>query len=142
MTTYGISHTETINSIWFVVEAVNRNPNFNIEYPTDHKEQKRIARGFHAVSSAGFKSCAGAIDGILVWIHKPAPKDCMGSGCSSGKFMCGRKKKFGLNCQAVSDGWGRILDIAILYPGSTSGVLAFEGMSLFQKLEQGILAPG
>lgn len=142
MTTYGISHTDTVNSFWFVVEAINRNPNFNIEYPTDHEEQKRIAQGFHAVSSAGFKSCAGAIDGILVWIHKPAPKDCIDSGCSSGKFMCARKKKFGLNCQAVSDVRGRILDISILYPGSTSDILAFEGMSLFQKLEEGILAPG
>ena len=142
MTTYGISHTDTINSFWFVIEAINRNPNFNIEYPNNHDEQKRIAQGFHAVSNAGFKSCAGAVDGILVWIHKPSPKDCMDSGCSSGKFICGRKKKFGLNCQAVCDVRGRILDMSILYPGSTSDIIAFEGMSLFQKLEQGILAPG
>ena len=68
MTTYGISHTEKVNSFWFVVEAINKNPNFNIERPSDHEEQKqkRIAQGFHAVSSTGFKSCAGAIDVILV----------------------------------------------------------------------------
>ena len=43
----------------------------------------------------------------------------------------------------MSDVCGRILDISIVYPGSTSDCLAFEGMSLFQKLEQdGILAPG
>jgi DDE superfamily endonuclease len=43
----------------------------------------------------------------------------------------------------VSDVRGRILDISIVYPGSTSNCLAFEGtMSLFQKLEHGILAPG
>ncbi len=95
MSTYGISQTDTVKSFWFVVLAINRNPNFNIEYPSDHEEQKRIAQGFHAVSSAGFKSCAGAIDGLLVWIHKPAPKDCIDSGCSSGKFMCARKMKFG-----------------------------------------------
>jgi hypothetical protein len=45
--------------------------------------------------------------------------------------MCGRKKKYGLNCQAVSNVQGRILDISILYPGSTSDILAFEEMSLF-----------
>ena len=50
--------------------------------------------------------------------------------------------KFGLNCQAVSNVWGRILDVSILYPGLTSDILAFEGMPLFEKLEQGILAPG
>ena len=56
--------------------------------------------------------------------------------------MCGRKKKFGLNCQAVCDVRGRILDISIIYPGSTSDCLAFEGMSLFRDLEGGLLAPG
>ena len=30
ITTYGISHTDTFSSFWYVVEAVNRNPNFVI----------------------------------------------------------------------------------------------------------------
>jgi DDE superfamily endonuclease len=78
----------------------------------------------------------------LVWIHKPSEKDRISSGCNSGKIFCGRKKKFGLNCQAVCDVRGRFLDISILYPGSTSDCLAFEGMTLFEKLENKILAPG
>jgi hypothetical protein len=45
--------------------------------------------------------------------------------------MCGRKKKFGLNCQAACNG---------TLP--TSDCLAFEDMTLFPKLEAGILAPG
>ncbi len=36
---------------------------------------------------------------------------------------------------------GRVLDILIQYPGSTLDCLAFKGMSLFQRLEQGILDP-
>jgi hypothetical protein len=52
------------------------------------------------------------------------------------------KEKYRLNCQAVCDVRGCFLDISILYPGSTSDCLAFEGMSLFQKLEGGILVPG
>jgi hypothetical protein len=64
------------------------------------------------------------------------------AGCSSCKFLCGRKKKFGLNSQVVCDVWGRILDIWILHPGSTFDCLAFKGMSLFNKLEDGNLAPG
>ena len=141
MTTYGISHTDTINSFWFVVDAINKHPAFAIAYPTDHDKQRSIAAGFAEVSAAQFGCCAGAIDGILVWIHKPSPRDCLDTGCSSGKFFCGRKKKFGLNCQAVCDVRGRILDISILYPGSTSDCLAFEGMSLFNQLERGMLAP-
>lgn len=39
--------------------------------------------------------------------------------------------------------WGRILDISIMHPGSTSDCLALEGMSLFpHQLENGLLAPG
>jgi hypothetical protein len=32
--------------------------------------------------------------------------------------------------------------MAIQYPGSTSDILAFEGMSLYDRLENGLLAPG
>ena len=142
MTTYGISHTDTINSYWYVVDAINKHPRFALSYPGNHDVQRSIAAGFAEVSSAGFESCSGAIDGVLIWIHKPSAKDCFNVGCSPGKFMCGRKKKFGLNCQAVCDVRGRFLDISILYPGSTSDCLAFEGMSLFHRLEQDILAPG
>jgi hypothetical protein len=49
---------------------------------------------------------------------------------------------FGLSCQAVCDVRGRILDISIVCPvGSMSDCLAFEGMTLFHQLEEGILAP-
>ncbi len=47
-----------------------------------------------------------------------------------------------MNCQAVCDVCGRILDNSIVYPESTLDRLAFEGMSIFHKLEEGILAPG
>jgi hypothetical protein len=75
MTTYGIGHSDTVQSYWYVVDAINSHPKFNIEYPKDHDDQRQIARGFHNVSSAGFRRCAGAIDGILIWIHKPSKKD-------------------------------------------------------------------
>ncbi len=142
MTTYGIGHSDTIRSYWYVIDAINSHPNFKIEYPDDHEDQRQIARGFQKVSGADFKCCAGAIDGILIWIHKPSKKDCADVGCNDGKFMCTRKSKFGLNCQAVCDVRGSILDISIMYPGSTSDCLAFEGMSLFHRLENGLLAPG
>ena len=142
MTTYGVSHTDTVNSCWYVVDAVNQHPDFAIKYPDDHSAQHSIANGFYGVSGANFQCCAGAIDGILIWIHRPLQKDCDDAGCNAGKFYCGQKKKFGLNCQAVCDVRGCILDTSIMYPGSTSDCLAFEGMALFQKLEGGLLAPG
>jgi hypothetical protein len=40
----------------------------------------------------------------------------------------------------VCDVRGRILEISIVYPGSTSDCLAFEEMTLFHQLEEGILA--
>jgi DDE superfamily endonuclease len=73
----------------------------------------------------------------------PPRKDCMDIGFKYGKFSCSQKSKFGLNCQAVCDICGMIVDISIVYPGSTSDYHAFEGTSLFHQLENaGLLAPG
>ena len=44
---------------------------------------------------------------------QPSEKDAADAGCGRRKFFCGRKGKFGLNCQAVSDVRGRILDLSI-----------------------------
>jgi hypothetical protein len=44
-----------------------------------------------------------------------------------------------LNCQAVSDARGRILDISVVFPGTTSDCLSFEGSNLFRRLEEGLL---
>ena len=51
-------------------------------------------------------------------------------------------RNFVPNGHISSDVRGRILNISMIYPRSTSDCLAFEGMTLFQKLESGILAPG
>jgi hypothetical protein len=60
MTTYGIGHTDTVNSCWYVVDAVNEHPDFAIKYPDDHAVQHSIAVGFQRVSGANFQCCAGA----------------------------------------------------------------------------------
>jgi hypothetical protein len=77
-----------------------------------------------------------------MWIRKPSADECAKAGCSKTKFFCGRKRNFGLNCQAVCDSQGKFLELFIVYPGSTSNCLALEGMSLFSRLESGLLAPG
>jgi hypothetical protein len=142
MVKFGVSHTSIFESVWIVVEAINMLPAMKIEYPSDVEEQKKIAKGFRDVSKVKFDCCAGAIDGILIWTHKPTLKDAKAAGVGQKKFLCGRKNKFGLNCQAVCDVRGRFLDISITYGGSSSDCLAFEASDLHKKLEDGLLADG
>ena len=142
MVKFGVSYTSVLDSVWIVVEAINTYPDFFIEYPSDFAEQKRIAAEFGKASQVPFDCCAGAIDGILIWINKPSEKDAQKSGLGRKKFFCGRKHKFGLNCQSVSDCRGRILDISMRYGGSASDCIAFEASSLWRRLEAGLLLPG
>jgi hypothetical protein len=126
MAKYGVSHTSVFDSVWIVVEAIKNVREFDIEYPLSHDEQRRIAKEFKQESQAEFDNCAGAIDGILIWTHKPSEKECILSKVDQKKYLCGRKHKFGLNCQAVCDVRGWFLDISITYGGSSSDCLAFE----------------
>ena len=105
--------------------------------------QQQLADGFRGRSAAGFSSCVGAIDGMLVWIERPSTKDCLEAHCGSTKFLCGRKKKFGLNLQGTVDYKCRFLDVEISHPGSTSDFLAFATSDLKTLLERpGFLASG
>ena len=139
---YGISHTEFFNSVWYVVQAIKNHVPFFIEYPGDVDKQLDIAAEFEKVSGIPFPNCAGCVDGILIWIEKPSEKNAKKAGIGRKKFLCTRKSKFGLNCQAVSDKRGRFLDISIKYGGSSSDCLAFEASDLCRRLEGGLLHPG
>ena len=44
-----------------------------------------------------------------------------------------------MNCQAVSDVRGRILDLSIGLPGASSDCIAFEGSNLYERFEGGLL---
>jgi DDE superfamily endonuclease len=136
---YGISYIEVFRSLWAVVEAINTLQEFQISYPADPEVQRQIAAEFESVSGVKFDNCAGAIDGVLIWISKPTEKDSKRSGVSRKKLFCARKGKFGLNMQAVSDRRGRILDMSINYGGSSSDCLAFEASDLYRRLEDGLL---
>lgn len=139
---YGLSHTETLESVWYTVDAVNAYKEFHIKYPRSHEKQKEIAKQFESVSQADFDNCAGAIDGILIWTQKPSKRDTDSMKMGQKKFLCGRKNKFGLNCQAVSDVRGRFLDISIPYPAAVSDCLSFEATNLYTDLENGLLVDG
>ena len=139
---YGVSRTDAFRSVWMVVEAVHRTQELKLVFPEDHGQQRHLAREFAARSQAGFDCCVGAVDGILIWILQPSPTCCRESHCDATKFFCGRKHKFGLNCQAVADCRGRFLDMSIRYPASTSDCLAFESSDFYGKLVSGVLAEG
>jgi len=114
-----------------------------MQFPTLHADQQAIARAFKKKSKVGFGRCAGAIDGMLAWIEKPYLDECDAAGTGSKKFFCGRKKKFGMNMQAVCDHEGRFLDVSIAHPASTSDHLCFATSTLKEKLERrGFLSPG
>ncbi len=139
MNVCGALHTIILDSVWCVIEAINQVPEFLIEYPKSLIEQNAIAKGFEEKSDVGFSNCAGCIDGILIWAHKPTKKEAEMSGVGRKKFLCGRKGKFGLNCQAISDVHGGILDMSIVYGGASSDCLAFEGSDIYHQLEPGLL---
>ncbi len=121
------------------MDAINKCPQFDISYPDATDEQQKIAAGFEAASTPNIRYCAGAIDGILIWMQKPSCKEARKAGVDQKKFLCGRKHKFGLNCQAVSDCRGRILDISIKYGGASSDCLAFKASELHAQLENGLM---
>ena len=139
---FGVGRSDAFRSVWIVVEAIHRTHALDLSFPQDHSTQRDLARQFLVRSQAGFDCCVGAVDGILIWVLQPSPACCKESKCDAAKFFCGRKHKFGLNCQAVADCRGRFLDMSIRYPASTSDCLAFESSELFGRLQNGLLAEG
>ena len=91
---FGISISEVYESVWEVIDAVNRLPEFTLTYPSCHLKQEEIALGFEKKSVAGFTCCCGAVDGILIWIHKPTKTQCQLSSCDAGKFYCGHQMDY------------------------------------------------
>ena len=128
--------------MWIVVHAINTFPGFQITFPSSYTEQEKIVKGFKKASTVRFDNCVGAIDGILIWMLKPTAKEAAKTGVGQKKFLCGRKNKFVLNCQAVSNVRGKILDISITYGGSSSDLLAYKASDLSKRVEEGLLRPG
>lgn len=86
------------------------------------------------MSTPGVNKCTCTIDAILIWIVKHSLKAATAAGIGQRKFLCGQKHKFGLNCQAVSNYRGCILDISGKHGGSSFDLLAFKASDLFHYL--------
>jgi len=103
ITVYKISYTEILNSLWYIVDAVNKCESLALKLPQTHDEQKAIAKGFQVLSAANIDKCVGVVDGMMVTMAKPKEKHVEMAGIGSQKCYCTRKKRYGLNLQAVCD---------------------------------------
>lgn len=140
---HGVNDDDPMDSFWEVVDAIHSSSQLDLKFPNTHEEQTQLAEEFKNKSDIGICHCVGAIDGILIWIHMPTASDCESFGFGPLKFFCGRKKKYGLNMQAVCDARRRFLWVDISHPGSTSDFFAFDQCDLKTQLEQaGFLRPG
>ncbi len=140
---HGVGSNAVTESLWEIVDAIHKAPELDIVFPSSHSEQMDIANGFKRKSDIDIDCCVGAIDGILIWIHKPSVIDEKVIQFGPAKFFCGRKKKFGLNMQAVCDSRGMFLFVDVQFPGSASNFHAFEESDLKSILErEGFLQPG
>ena len=138
-------HTVTIyRSLWYIVDIINNTSVIGIKFPTSFVEQDKIAQGFKKKSWVGFDNCVGCIDGMLVWIDKPTKKSLLQTKVGPKIFFCGRKKKFGLNLQAICDNKRRFIDVNVGHTGATSDYLAYSTSDICKKIEGGndFIKPG
>ena len=87
-------------------------------------------------SDVGFDNCVGCTDGILIWTNKPT-ENILHNFKLTGKLFigakkcfCGRKKRFGLNVQAIYDDKRQFIDIETSHPASKSDYLVFVTSSI------------
>ena len=86
---HAIGVTDFYLSVWAIVDATNRCPSLNFQFPTTESECQAISTKFSARSKAGFTNCIGCINGLLIWLEKPSKKQCEQVGVDTGKFYCG-----------------------------------------------------
>lgn len=122
---HGVHPNEVFISIRHVINAVHQSSEMAIKFPEYHNDQQLIADGFRRKSTVSFGNCVGAIDGILIWTHKPSTSELESLGYGPKKFFCGRKKKYGINMQAICDSAGRFIDYELKHPGASADYLAF-----------------
>lgn len=141
--THGVSHSTLFCSVWRIVSAINNCEELKISFPSDHEEQRSIAKQFLARSAAKFENCVGCIDGLLIHTEKPMERELEITKCGSNTFYCGRKNKFGYNMQGVCDANGKFTAVWILHPAASSDYISLIRSSFYERISSpGFLAPG
>ena len=142
MQTHGVGYDGVYKSVWEIIDAINTCPQLRMKFP-NHQQQNNIACGFQKKLFIHLDSCVGCIDGMLVWTNKPNKVTLENCDLRPLKFLCGKKKKFSLNLQAIYDHRKRFMDVFIGFPGSASDFLCYCNLSICEKLNTpGFLVPG
>ena len=123
--------SQVCKSAWRVVNAVNKYPQLAMKFPTEHA----MLEGFRNKSRTYFKVCAGCIDSLLIQMERLSKRQNQIIGCDVKKFLCKRKKKYGLNMQGVCDHKDRFIDTSICHPKATSDYLSFMTSDLKHKFQ-------
>jgi len=98
---YGVNCSKVCTGVWETVDAINLCPTLQMAFPSDHSEQMNIAAGFQEKSCVNFQGCVGCADGTLIRTNKPSKPSLDPVGVRPKTFFCGRKRKFGLDLQAI-----------------------------------------
>ena len=86
------SRTVVFDSVKFVTQAINTCNDLAIVFPESHEEQYQIAAGFHTKSAAEIHNCAGATDGLLIWLLCVTEKEAETAGAGQTIFsVVGRR---------------------------------------------------
>ena len=87
---HGTELDERMRSVWMVVDAMHATPQSDTNFSQTHIEQLNVAKGFQKRYQINADNYLGAIDGILVCIHKPTMVDVKNEiKFGPIKFFCG-----------------------------------------------------
>ena len=117
-----------------MVHATNECSSLDFQFPSSLAECQSISNEFSLRSKAGFTNSIGCIDGLLIWLEKTSKDQCNEVGVDCRKFLCGPKRKFGLNLQGICDARRRFTYISIQHPASASDYLAYVTSALYGHL--------
>ena len=97
-----------------------------VEYCNDDAMMSEVALQFSNASNGVINGCIGAVDGWVVKIQKPSPKD----NIMNAQSFYSRKGFYGINVQAIVDRKKRILFRSIMSRGAEHDSTAFKNSSL------------
>ncbi|KAL7550464.1 hypothetical protein ACHAWF_013689, partial [Thalassiosira exigua] len=137
--THGVGLFTVYYSVRDVIDAINQTEFLAIHFPShhfpSHDHQREIAKGFLAMSGAGFRKVISAIDGLLVATIISSLAICWWLQCRQLSFRCHRKDKYSFNLQAICDHTLRFTWFEMGWLGDTSDYVAFVTSALCIALE-------
>ena len=105
-------------------------PISGVEYCQDDARMNEVAMQFSNASNGVINGCIGALDGWVVKILKPSPRD----NVFNAQSFYSQKGYFAVNVQAIVDKKKRILFRSIMSRGAEHDSTAFKNSSLYTWL--------